>query len=427
MLIILSWMLVAFVARLLEQSWWTPGSLLGLVLGTNAAGTVIFAPEYYMSQSANSYLQLLVLVTSLGSMVGQRIVKGGRTTASFTKLTLNKRAAFLLFGLISAVSSAYFTFRSTGILIGDLTSPLGVLRAAQRITYQRYTEGLEFPIAYNISNALLLSYAMGCAIYFTAARKIDRVLLIPLVIYFASNMLTTARGPILFMLILMAFAAIYTGKLTSDKATFISMREPVIIKTFVAGLTFIIAVFVLFQILRFGESSGRTIGDVVAHLRRWPWGSLPGFSLWFDGYVVSPPKTVPGYYTFMGIYDNLGIAERRQGVYDQYVDLTRGEPANIYTTFRGLHHDFGAIGSGVLLFIIGLIGGRVSRAVVGSPYMSLPLYIGIMSFICYTFVISTWAYTSNIAALIALPLVLRHFSGTDTQRPSPTIRGFKYV
>ncbi|GAA1758146.1 hypothetical protein GCM10009795_000640 [Nocardioides hankookensis] len=121
------------------------------------------------------------------------------------------------------------------------------------------------------------------------------------------------------------------------------------------------------------------------------------------------PEHHVGYYTFMGIYDNLGIEPRTVGGYSDYVYLTVNEPGNIYTAFRGMVLDFGRLGTGVVMLCIGFIGSIASRHQVFSARWALVVYVGVSSFVVWTFVISFWAFTANLLGLAAFPIVQRVF------------------
>ena len=406
---IFAWIAVAVIARILATNWWAPGSFLGLILCANYIGTTLMAPEYYLSVTANLYLQLMVLVVSVATAIGQHFAAEAPAVPA-TAFTIRRPIGFLCFGMVTVSVSAFFTMTATGIKLSQLTSPLEIMRAAQRVTYQRYTEGLEFSKFYNISNAMLYAYAIVTAVHFAATKRIDWKLTIPILGGIALNTITTTRAPILFMLLPMAFAAVYVLKATSPLGEFISFRNGRFIKFAAAVGILVVGVFFLFQVLRFGEQSTRTTAEVWGHLRRYPWGSLPGFSLWYDGARANEASNVPGFYTFMGIYDNLGIATRQQLTYAEYNLLTRDEAANVYTVFRGLYHDFGIVGSALFMAAIGFLGGLVSKGRVGTIYMSLTIYVGIMTFVCFSIIVSFWAYTSNILALILVPLLLRYFT-----------------
>ena len=410
MIFLLLWACTAALARTLEGTWWSPGSFLALALGVNAFGTVVFAPEYYMSLHANLYLQCLVLVVSVAAMLGKRLAVRSVTAEARQLFEMRRKGSLLLFGLAASMVSAYYTLVATGISMSDLASPVKLMRAAQRATYERYTEGLTFPIFYNVANALVIAYATTIAIHFAASKRFEWRLTLPILIYFGSNLLITTRAPVLFLILPMVFAAVYAAKLTSANVSYVPLRNRKVVVIALLVASGIAGVFFLFQTLRFGEQSGRSASEVWAHLRRYPWGSLPGFSLWFDGPGNANADTVAGYYTFMGVYDNLGIATRQDLTYADFVSLARGEPANVYTVFRGLFHDFGALGSGIFLALVGLVGGFVAWSSRPNAYIRMSIYVGIMTFMACAFVVSSWAYTSNIAAMVALPFVVRYFS-----------------
>lgn len=408
MAILACWTLTAFFARIIESSWWSPGALLALSLWLSAAGTLTMAPEYYMSFQANLYLVLITLMTSYGAVVGSRMAPELASPIEPLTLTLARPRLLFGFGLWWSLVSFVVTLQVIGVGLGDLLSPLAIMRAAQAATFKRYTTGLNFPIYYNISNALFLAYAMGITVHFVERRRIIWRFMLPIMIYVASNLLITTRAPILFMMLLMIFTAVYAAYLRSAVARLPAMFTLRVIKYIVFGMLSIAAVFFLFQLLRFGEQSTRSNAEVWEHLRRWPWGSLPGFSLWFDnafGYVWD---RVPGSYTWMGIFDQLGIEERVVGGFGDYLYLTPSEAANIYTMFRGLYLDFGWIGSGLFMFFAGIAGGLALKPLrVSSPFFAMSIYVAVSSLVGFAFVVSFWAFTANILALAVFPFLAR--------------------
>ncbi|MAS05356.1 MAG: hypothetical protein CL534_11820 [Ahrensia sp.] len=421
MTILLCWAVVASFARSIEGTWWSPGSFLALALSTNAFGTIVFAPEYFMSLAANIYLQSLVIVTSFAAFIGRRFVSSRPVVAALVPkraFEVQRKQSLFFFGLVTSVASAFFTLRATGVGIGDLTSVSGLMQSAQEVTYRRYTEGLDFPIYYNVSNALLLSYAVTVAIHFAAVRRIEWRFTLPIAIYVVANMLVTTRAPILFLLIPMIFGALFTAKSISKDGKFASIGNTSTLKVALSATALVAAIFFLFQLLRFGEQSDRSASEVWTHLRKYPWGSLPAFSSWYDQWGRADSDAVSGYYTFMGIYDNLGIAARQALTYDEFVFLSRGEPANVYTVFRGLYHDFGMLGSGMFLALCGFLGAAAAWGNWATPYFRTALYVAIMTFMACAFVVSSFAYTSNIAAVLALPFMLRYFTAAPSYRLS---------
>lgn len=401
MVIVLCWTLAAWAARAIERSWWSPGALLALSMWVSATGTAVFAPEYPMSLPAMLVLIALNLLISYGVFIGRSMV---RAAPRAVELRLRARGGLLMFGLICSGASFAVTLQVLGIGAADLLSPLGVMRAAQQATFVRYTQGLSFPITYNIFNALFLSYAMAVAIHFGQAGRVEWRFMLPVAIYIVTNMLITTRAPILMMIIMMILAAVYAAHLRRPARALPALFARRSLHYFLITAAVIAGIFFLFQVLRFGEHSHRSPADVWSHLRRWPWGSLPGFSLWFDSGASAFVERLPGSYTFMGIFDLLGLESRVTGAFTDYLFLTPSEPANIYTLFRGLYLDFGWIGSGAFMLGIGITAGV---AIAAHRAWAIPVYVAITGLMAYAFVFSFWAYTANIVALLVLPFVLK--------------------
>lgn len=409
MIIAIGWILVAAFCRMIERTWWGPGGVLSMVMTVSAVGTVFFAPEYYNSPSANLFLQFLAVATSVGGALGSRV--GFRRPDPSALVITRARGYFLLFGLISSFIAFYATLKAAGFGLADVAEIDSFATNVQAATLERYNEGLNFPIEYNIGNAFTLAYAAVMTTHFVGTRRIHVSLLLPLVIYCASNLLITSRSPILMLMIVIVLSAVYAEMLNSKNR---SMPQLLTKRHVVAGVVVVlvtILVFYYFQTLRFGPESTRSSSEVWAHLRRWPWGSLPGFSLWYDGVAFRSEADMPaGFYTFMGIFDNLGVADRIAGGYTQYIYLTGTEPGNIYTAFRGLVSDFGVFGSLSFMLVIGFLGGLALSSRVFSSRVGLAMYVSVVGFCAYSFVFSFWAYTSNLVAMIVLPFIYRMFS-----------------
>ncbi len=355
-----------------------------------------------MSFSANVYLAILAMVASVCSFVAAAM---GQSGSHQVDIAVTKPKTLFLFGLFFSSLSFVLTLQAIGVRLADVLSPQGIMRVAQAATYQRYTQGIDFAIYYNISNAFLLAYAMAVAVILAYQRSFRLHLLLPLGIFVASNILITTRAPILFMLLMMVFSLVFSIKLRYGRLP--PMFSIHVVRIGFVGVTFVAGMFFLFQILRFGESSTRGIADVWEHLRRWPWGSLPGFSLWFDGYGASVETRPSGYYTFMGLYDILGISDRQVGGFGDYLHLTSTEVANIYTVFRGLWHDFGAVGSAIFLGLISMLAGlSLHGTLLRNVAISLIGYVAVMSFLSWSFVFSFWAYTANLTAFAVFPVLL---------------------
>lgn len=156
---------------------------------------------------------------------------------------------------------------------------------------------------------------------------------------------------------------------------------------------FVLGILYFSMLLRIGEISMRTIGIVNDKFIVYAFGHIPAFDYWYAYYRPTGDYTF-GQYTFMSIFNSLGIATREQGVYE----LIIGTSSNVFTAFRGLIHDFGIYGSMIVLLLYGLTSGIAYKNVtlrknssVSSTYLA-----SVYFFIFYSFIISPWTYTSYI-------------------------------
>lgn len=404
MIIAATWIAVAGVGRFLEGTWWTPGALMGLLFAVSAVGTAALAPDYPNSIEANLLLQGLALVLSLAGMLFRRLASTNKRPVSFA---VTRLGVFLTVGYSSAIASLAATMAVVGVGPGELLSWNTLAAVVQASTKQRYTVGFSFPLYYNVANAILFAYAVMASTHWVQLRRLDARMLGPLLIYCGSNLLITTRAPLLFMAILMVFSAAFAERVHRPDGRFGGMfswrhvRRILAIGAAVAGL------FFFFQVLRFGESHAQPAGDVWRHLRRYPWGSLPGFSIWREGLAGWTPVHHVGYYTFMGVFDNLGIEPRVEGGFADFVSLAPGEAGNIYTAFRGLILDFGVVGTVFFMFSLGAISGLAVWTSVFPPRIALSVYVAVTGFIAWSLIFSLWAYTSVLVALVLLP-ALQH-------------------
>lgn len=417
MIAITTWLLVLTVVRLLTKTWWAPPSVLALVLATATAGTRIFAPEYHLSMGAVLFLQAAVIVATAGHLLAS--VSGQREVATVSFEIVRVRA-FLSVGFVSAAIALWSTLSVLGIGPGDLLPPARLFSVAQTATYERYTRGFDFPIYYNLANAVLLCYGMVLAAHLAQGFRIRFAAFVPVGLYVLEHLLITGRSPILMLLMVTLFAAVFADRLRRASFDFRPMFSSRSVIFLIGAAGFVAAVFYYFQVVRFGASGERSANEVWRHLRRWPWGSISGFSLWYDGVVMPAPPQPVGFYTFMGVFDNLGIASRVAGGYATFVNLAPGEVTNVYTAFRGLIEDFGKIGALGFVALVSFVGGMSMSPGTFPARVALTLYVGAASFFAFGFIVSFFAFTSNLLAIALFPL-LSLFVSRSTQRERAAI------
>ncbi|WP_087132304.1 O-antigen polymerase [Microbacterium esteraromaticum] len=418
-MIILSWLCTLFIARVVERTWWSPGALLALLLGGSAIATRVLAPEYYMSGVANLVLQGFVLATVCGSCLSRVLPE--RVQKDTYGFRLRSTKALFAFGLVVSLVSFHAVASSVGIDYRIFFN-LGRLAAiAQIATRERYTEGVEIPLYGSVASACVLAYVAVIVMDATTTRRLRLPLLLPVGIFALGNAIVTTRSTLVYLLFIAVLAYVYARAQLSRELRYPGIFTPRMLLIMGIGACFLVVVFVGFQVMRFGESGARSISEVLEHLRRWPWGSLPGFSLWWDGFAPEEPPHLPGDFTFMGFYDNLGIEERTVGGYTGYVWLTPTEPANIYTSFRGLIHDFSLLGAVLFMGFVGFLGRAAMSNRISSRSIQVSLFFLIQTWILTSFIFSYWAFVGNVLAAVLIPLLMKIFGQGSTTSDWPLL------
>lgn len=110
-----------------------------------------------------------------------------------------------------------------------------------------------------------------------------------------------------------------------------------------------------------------------------------------------------GTMTFMGIANAIGLAERKIGLYRDFVyygRLDKTMRSNVYTLFRLLIDDFGMIGALVFMFILGFVSIKAVLFIKQRKcfFISQVFLVAVYCLIMWSFATSIWAYTSIICA-----------------------------
>lgn len=207
------------------------------------------------------------------------------------------------------------------------------------------------------------------------------------------------------------------GVLVSSAANnrhFIEFRRATIYKLATAGLAFLVILFVS-MVFRTGKVDGASIRVTGQKFVVYSCGQLPAFDGWFQEHVGSI-KPSYGAKTFYGFTNTLGIAERKQGIFTEYVVLGKKEgpqvphlmDTNVYTIFRFLMEDFGLMGSLLVMLLTGGLSGMAGIFVKRQPgkvFFQVVL-MAVFFTVAWSFVGSVWAYASYMLTMVLMLLLL---------------------
>ncbi|MCH5309925.1 MAG: oligosaccharide repeat unit polymerase [Prevotella sp.] len=181
-------------------------------------------------------------------------------------------------------------------------------------------------------------------------------------------------------------------------------------------LRFVIIILLFFLVLfismvfRTGEVSERTILEISQKFVTYAFGHMHCFDIWYTTYV--PGEFAWGSKTFMGISNLLGVEERVQGNYTEFLNIGKNGfygISNVYTIFRPLVEDVGEAGAVLVMFLMGFVANKSMKDLVAHRvvFLSQSLLIAIYAYVMLSFGASFYGYTSYLAALFLTYFILR--------------------
>lgn len=192
----------------------------------------------------------------------------------------------------------------------------------------------------------------------------------------------------------------------------------------IIGFTLLMIILFISLTLRFGLLNEKTIELTTDKFISYAFGSVSCFCLWFDSYDFL--DLTYGAKTFWGISNPLGILERLQGAYQEFINIGLGDRlmiSNVYTGFRFLIEDFGPWFS---VFFMGLAGygSKVcfkNLQLRNHIFLHQTLLSAIYAYVMWSFATSFFAYTSYIVLFFLAYFILSLIQTVpDTSRETNT-------
>lgn len=401
--------IMAFLlAKRLLVAWYNPVVILVLLWTLVLSATAVLAPDYYFSGSAYLLLLLFEMTTIGGAVVGVLLSK--RTRGPRKGIVLVGARVVIWVSFVMGLVSTIFIIGSKGLAVSALLNLDALFEVSREFSLARYEDQYRMPIFSRLTQMLVFFSAAVAGLQFVLDRRSMRgyEFFLPIVPLILIAILLTTRASVIFGTIFW-ISGYGAGRLWESAA----LRSPLFgLRGLLAaclGLLAFSVLFVALQFMRGGITDINRLPEVLAHLRKWPFGSFAGFSVWFDQ-VPGNPAVSYGYYTFTGLFDLLGIRDRETGLYLDYVDVGGGAFGNIYTVFRGLIEDFTIAGACAALFMVGLASSLAISLVMARKVLGVWLLVAIYPIVVFSPIVSFYSFFGHVMAVIVLWMYLRFFT-----------------
>lgn len=331
-----------------------------------------------------------------------------RPTPSETKWELRKKwvTPLLIILLVGAMVNPLYSIILHGFSLRALLDMREVLEMNKGISEDRYA-GAE---AHDVVNQFFLIFSYAAPVIgglcFRLVGKWNKVLCILTLIPCTFIALTQSLKMGMIASFILFFAAYIVCSYTYGLP--IRMKGKIILR-FVLVIAGFLGTLFISMVFRTGEVTEKTILEISEKFVSYAVGHMHNIDMWYTSY--QPTDLTWGSRTFLGISNILGIEERVQGIYPEFLNVGKNGffgISNTYTIFRPLVEDFGEVGAMVAMFIMGVIGNMALKAVIAhrATIFNQVVLVALFAYLMWSFSASFYAYTTYLAMFVVAYILL---------------------
>ena len=386
-LLLLSW---KYILRL------EPAGMFAIMWSVMFVGILLMQEFFELRFYGILYLVGVCIVFSLGTYFCDVTV---HPEPSGTTLTFRRRVALPLMVvlLVGAMVNPLYSIVLHGFSLQALLSMQDLLNLNKGMSEMRYAGAEVHDIVSQVF--LIFSYTaplLGGFCYRWSSRLTKTICILTLI-----PGMFIALTQSMKMVMMTGFILWFTGFFVCSFSYGIPMRikGKAILYTILGLLGFFVILFSS-MVFRTGEVSERTILDISEKFFTYALGHFHCFDIWFTSY--EPANYTYGTKTLMGISNLLGLEERGQGIYAEYMQVGKNGYhgiSNVFTAFRPLIEDFGEAGSYAVMFILGFLSKLSLKYLTAGRlvFLNQTLLSAVYAYLIWSFAASFFAYTSYLA------------------------------
>ncbi|MHA5123286.1 O-antigen polymerase [Oenococcus oeni] len=395
-----------FANRKMGNSFFSPPIFfLIVVMGNILIGIITI--DYQYEYSGILYLSACSLIIFFINAPLLNILRNRHTIFNVNKKIDNRvqhrSTIFIILIFVLAMMSPLYSVIQNGFSISSLFNFQELLSYNAEVAKARYTGQIETK-GFISTLFLIFMYAapMIGGTHLGLFKKRKSIALITLIPPIVTVLVSNTKAGMLAAVITFIAGWIIGQTIRNGHPKF---RVRSMLKICVAFI--ILGLFLFFaMLLRVGNFSSSTISSIWQKFIVYAFGDVPAFDSWFSSYYSQTLGM--GKNLFVGVYSFLGLTDRVQGLYTDFVYLPSGFGTNVYSAYRAMIMDFSTIGGFIFLLFFSTFATlafcRISekRGLVMNGFILMNFYF----FVMYSKFTSIWTYTSYIFALFLYALYL---------------------
>jgi len=399
--------LLALLARMQQGSWLSPGAFFALFWAVFVSIVLFIFPNNYIHPAAILWIFIVVLTVYVGSLCGlgkvffkvvpsvfKKYDEGAHFNNRFIKLPWLRYLTIIC--SILGVFSSIIIILATGRSLIDIFDINEFFQMGRELSVARYSDrNYRSPdLAVLLFSFIYASGLFGGALIACAKSKRDILLAwLPLIPAIFGTLVSTTRATILMTVVCIVSSYISTGIFITYGKLRIFKLKTFFIVLCASLLIFVALVTALISRHAITNMESSDILEMVNRLNTAIVGSLSSLSLWFPEHWQDCVKPAWGGHTLGGPLSLIGLVPG-------YAEHVTTEYGNVFTVFRDLIADFTIVGSLVVLFGIGFLGGVSFRNVAKGRimFMYAPILMAFYGFTLRSFSGGLFRYSTMLLA-----------------------------
>ena len=365
----------------------------------------VLFPLLNLTYVGQIYILVCLLIFLVGSSIGLNYKLNSPKILAIKKISKRKLKIILCFLIMMGFASTLNNVLSHGFSLSQIFDFAELLNMNNEMSVQRYSGAEE---SRSFVSQIFGIFSSLCPLVggFSFLLLKSRLSLFSLLPSICASLTSGAK-----MGVITAFALFVSGVFVCSTVYSIKPRIKIRNVLYITLTTLLFfMVLILSMMFRIGAFDINTLQIVSEKFIAYSLGHLPAFDYWFAKFMDQSQYNYGlGTQTFLGFFHYLGFVDREQGLFQDFVEVSKtGGMTNVYTVFRIFINDFGILGTLLWCFLMGIITQVIYKCLSNnkSPEKFATLMVGVYFFTFWSFVTSIFVYTTYFAILFAFYFVM---------------------
>lgn len=408
-LVLIVLLLIIFCLRkLFSKTYLTPTGILCGIWILILSLKVLSAPDFYFSYEAGFYIFSFTLFFFIGELLfyflsKENQVDGNNEIKVFYEYGEDYKNRLKRYTIWISFISLFGSLFYLKAFVDHFGSFAEFLIAGELIRVDLFDGNIAIP-AISLFSMLLSYSAINLAMVFYSKYGFAWFQTIPFLSVLILSFSQAARAGMVIVIFQILAGKIF--RLLNENEGKIELK---LLKPLLYILPTLLIIFTLIESFRYQayEYNSERAEFTGNSFNVYTFGGVSGFSTYLDEVHRSTNDLTYGRYTFSSLYNLLGIAKAETGIYEQYLNVSPTNTANIYSIFRPLLEDFGYLGMLIWALILGMIANFSFRYSLRGSLIGISICVSLYIYLMFSFIAPLTQFNSYLLSCFLSPFIIQ--------------------